>query len=146
MTVLVATRLKVRQPRFLPQFLAGSLAVSWQARKSEGYLGGKLRMEPNNVFWTLTAWESGGAVAAFRGSGTHQAIAPRLARWANEGVIGVWASDAVTLPDWAEVAYQTATRPRFTELDHPTTAHGSVSVIAPQRGLDLPVPAKRTQR
>lgn len=143
MNVFVATRLKVRQHRFVPGFLTGSLAVAWQARNSDGYLGGKLRVESDNVFWTLTAWDSGSAVAAFRSSGTHATLAPKLAGWASEGVIGVWSSASPDLPDWDEVARQTSARPRFTDLDYPTEQHGNTSAIAPQRGLDLPVPARR---
>src|SRR5580765_3611464 len=99
--IVVATRLTVRRARYLPGFLRGSFAVAWQASKSPGFVAGALRAEPSGpVFWTLTAWESSGAVARFRESGAHARVAGRLADWGGEGAIAVWTLDGTDLPSW----------------------------------------------
>ena len=90
MAVMVATRMAMRKRRFVPRFLLGSYAVARQARHSEGFLGGKLRAEPRGgAFWTLTVWDGGRDMAAFRDSGVHQRLAPMAAIWAREAVFGI---------------------------------------------------------
>lgn len=59
MAVVVATRTKMHRARFLPKFLVANVRVAWQARRTPGFLGGRLRVEQGGAFWTLTAWQSG---------------------------------------------------------------------------------------
>jgi len=71
MILVVATRMKVRKVRYLPRFLQGSLAAARQAQRTPGFLDGRLRVERDGTFWTLTLWESGRDMTGFRDSGIH---------------------------------------------------------------------------
>ncbi len=139
MVVIVATRFTVRRQRDLPRFLAGSVAAGRQARRSAGFVFGKLRAEPRGgVFWTVTAWESGRDMIAFRDSGIHAVLVPKLAGWAGEAVFGVWNADGWALPGWAEVSRRVAEHPNFAPLDDPAAAHEARRFDPARRfGLDL---------
>lgn len=145
MTVIVATRMKVRKARFLPKFLGANIRIAWQARQTPGFRGGRLRVESGGAFWTLTAWESGRDMVCFRDSGAHVTTMPRLAEWASEGVFGVWNAAEPKVPHWDEASRHVAMRPNFGALHHPDSAHES-RVVAPARrfGIDIPIPAPRT--
>ncbi|MDT5347863.1 MAG: hypothetical protein QOH91_1150 [Mycobacterium sp.] len=141
MSVVVVTRMKVRKWRNLPRFVRGSIATARQARRSPGFLGGRLRVEPGGAFWTLTVWECCGDMVAFRDSGIHAILVPRLAGWASEAVFGVWNSENADTPGWQEASCRVAAHPNFAPLDAPARAHKNGEVVPAQRlGLDLPIP------
>ncbi len=50
MAVIVATRTKVRKARFLPKFLGANIRIALQARQTQGFRGGRLRVEPTCGF------------------------------------------------------------------------------------------------
>jgi hypothetical protein len=141
MPVVVATRFKPSSPKYLPRFFAGTVAAARQARSSSGFLGGRLRIDSVGAFWTLSVWESGGDMVAFRDSGVHAVLVPKLAGWANEAVYGVWNADTGKLPGWAEVSRHVAAHPNFGPLDHPGPAHLAQRFDPASRfGLELPIP------
>lgn len=140
MAVVVATRMTVARVRWVPRFLRGSLAASRQAGRSPGFVAGRLRAELSGTFWTLTVWESGRDMVAFRDTGAHARVLPRLAGWASEAVFGVWNSDAAELPDWAETARRIGEHPNFATLDNPSPAQLEHRLVAPRApGFILPV-------
>ena len=69
MVFVSATRLRVRSVFFLPQFFWHTFRSQKQAKSTSGMLGGRLMLEARWVFWTVTVWESEGAMRTFRGSG-----------------------------------------------------------------------------
>jgi hypothetical protein len=140
-TVVVATRFTVSSAKHLPRFLAGTIAAARQARQSPGYAGGRLRIEPFGAFWTLTAWQSGRDMVAFRDSGVHAVLVPRLAGWAGEAVFGVWNADTAALPTWPDVSQRVAEHPNFASVEQAAPAHRDRRFDPARRfGLDLPVP------
>lgn len=142
MAVIVATRTKMHRARFLPKFLVANMRVAWQARRTPGFLGGRLRVEQGGAFWTLTAWESGRDMVGFRDSGAHETVMPRLAEWASEGAFGVWNTAESTVPHWDEASGHVATRATFVPLHHPSAAHESRIAARSRRfGVDIPIPA-----
>lgn len=148
MAVMVATRFTVRRRRDLPRFLAGSMAAGRQARRSPGFVGGRLRVEPRGgAFWTLTAWESGQDMVAFRDSGVHAVLVPKLTGWAGEAVFGVWNCPGHAVPEWDEVGRRVAEHPNFASLDDPSPAHLARRFDPPRRfGLALPLPRASRRR
>ena len=140
MAVVVATRMTVARQRWVLRFMAGSLAAARQAQRSPGFLAGRLRAELPGTFWTLTMWESGRDMLAFRDTGAHARVLPRLAGWASEAVFGVWNTDAAKLPGWAETARLIAERPNFAPLDNPGPAQLERRPVAPRApGFILPL-------
>lgn len=142
MPVVTATRFRVSKGRYLPRFLKGSIDAARQARQSPGFLGGKLRAEPvGGAYWTLTVWQSGRDMVAFRDSGVHAVLMPKLAKWASEAIFGVWASETSELPGWDAVCRRVAEHPNFAALEHPTAAHLAQRFDPTSRlGFDLPIP------
>lgn len=149
MAVVVVTRFAVRSGgRYLVPFLRGSAAAAGQARKSPGFLSGRLRVEPGDgVFWTLTVWQTGRDMVAYRDSGVHAVLIPHLSEWASEAVFGVWNSSTGELPDWATASRKVAEHPNFATVAVPSDAHRARR-FDPARGfgLDLPLPPRRRER
>jgi len=58
MAVVVATRMHVRRFWLVPLFLFASFRIAWQAARTPGFLGGRLRAEPGGGYWTITVWDS----------------------------------------------------------------------------------------
>jgi heme-degrading monooxygenase HmoA len=49
-----------------------------QVVRAPGFLGSKLLIDRKHTYWTLTMWEDERAMKAFRGSGAHAAVMPKL--------------------------------------------------------------------
>jgi hypothetical protein len=144
MAVAVATRFKVNGIRYLTRFLWGSTVAALQARRSPGFLAGRLRIDSGGAFWTLTLWQSGRDMVGFRDSGAHAVLTPKLAEWASEAVLGVWNTDA--LPSWDEVNRRVAEHPRYTAVDDPAPAHVARHFDPTRRGVVAPIPRVRRSR
>lgn len=136
---LSSTRLVVR-PRALPQFLRATERVQAQLRRTDGYLGGALLVEPRLAFWTLTAWDGPRAMRAFRDGGAHALVMPLLADIGTEAAYVGWHQDDATLPPWAEVHRQFLAGATSTPLRRPTRRHQQRQIPAPRRGLSRPLP------
>ena len=50
MPVVVATRMKIGRLRDVPRFVWASLVIALQARRSQGFLGGRLRLSADGAF------------------------------------------------------------------------------------------------
>jgi len=68
MPVIVVTRLRLSDPSLFDEFFASAVAVTEQAKNSDGNLGADVLADANNVFWTRTAWQARGPMQAFVGS------------------------------------------------------------------------------
>jgi len=145
MAVAVATRFKVNRKRDLPKFLWGSTVAALQARRTPGFLAGRLRRDPGGAYWTLTLWRSGRDMVGFRDSGVHAALTPKLAEWASHAVLSVWNAEGDTLPSWDEVNRRIAERPRFTTVDHPDADH-LAERFDPAHPFGLVAPIPRVRR
>ena len=92
MPIVVVTRTRMGRPRFIGPFLWLCLRIAVQARRANGYVGGALRLTSGPEFWTLTVWDGGKSMQAFRNRGLHGEVMPLLARWADEGSTAIWRS------------------------------------------------------
>jgi heme-degrading monooxygenase HmoA len=74
----------------MPAFLWNTFLSQRQAVRAPGFVGGRLLVNAHRTFWTLTVWESEKAMKAFRGSGAHSQVMPRLAQWCDEAAYAHW--------------------------------------------------------
>jgi heme-degrading monooxygenase HmoA len=117
------TRLRVRKFFYLPQFLWGTQHAQRQVVRAPGFLGGRLLVDKRRAYWTLTVWESEKAMKAYRGSGAHGAVMPRLMQWCDEAAYAHWESADASVPEWPE-AYQVLLKSgKRSRVNHPSAAH-----------------------
>ncbi len=103
------TRLRVRSFRSLPAFLWMTFLAQRQTVRAASFLGGRLLVDNLRTYWTLTAWENEKAMKAFRGSGPHARVMPKLVEWCDEASYAHWTSTDDRLPEWLE-AYEVLLR------------------------------------
>lgn len=141
MPVVVVTRTRMARARYLPLFARDSLRAGLQARRSAGYVAGALGVARGPEFWTITVWEDVRAMGAYRDSGAHAEVMPRLTGWAKDGSFTVWQTGDHALPSWEEVRRRVGDSQHFVPLDHPTPEYAAgVRRLAPRRSLRFRVP------
>lgn len=126
------TRLRVRRFIYMPQFLWKTQLAKIQVRKAPGFLGGKLLVDARRTYWTLTAWESERAMKAYRGSGAHSGVMPRLAEWCDEAAYTHWESPEPTVPEWPEVYERLINSGRMSRVPHPSPEHEARQFALPR--------------
>ncbi|MFE5219659.1 MULTISPECIES: DUF3291 domain-containing protein [unclassified Streptomyces] len=101
-----ASRFETRTLRGALRFLAGAPAVWRQISRAPGAHGASLRAQPlRKVFWTVSAWESEGALKTFARSGAHRPISRGLSSQMSDVAFATWQTSADRLPiGWEEVA------------------------------------------
>jgi hypothetical protein len=98
-----------------------------QVVRAAGLSGGKLLIDRQLTFWTLTVWQDERAMKAFRGSAAHAKVMPRLAEWCDEAAYAHWALDGDSVPDWQEAYERLVAEGKLSRVAHPSrsTARGS---------------------
>jgi heme-degrading monooxygenase HmoA len=134
MPFISLTRLRVRSWRYLPQFVWQSLKASRQAQRSAGFLGGRLLIEARNTFWTVTAWTDEATMRAYRNSGAHGAVMPRLLDWSDEASVAHWTQDTTEIPGWLELHQRIVKEGRPSKVRHPSPAQESKQIATPRPG------------
>ena len=132
MVFISLTRLRVRSLRYLLQFIWYVMLTSRQAQNSPGFLAGKLLREARNTFWTVTAWEDEAAMRAYRGTGRHQRVMPKLLDWCDEASVAHWNQDSLELPDWQEAYRRMVKHGRASKVSHPSPAQAAGDIAEPQ--------------
>jgi len=132
MAFISVTRLRVRSLRYLPAFLWRTQSSVRQAQRAAGFIGGRVLVEARWTFWTTTAWEDEAAMRAFRGSGAHKAVMPKLLEWCDEASVAHWRQDGPEVPDWQSAHQQMITSGRPSKVNHPSEAHDGNRIPAPR--------------
>ncbi len=92
---IMASRFELITPWRSPAFLARSLRVWRQARRSSGVLGVSLRAEPlKGTFWTLSAWTDRDALSGFARAEPHRTVMRTTRPWMKESVFRFWTISA----------------------------------------------------
>jgi heme-degrading monooxygenase HmoA len=118
------TRLRVRSVRYIVAFLWQTYLAQRQVARAAGFVGGRLLVDAHLTFWTLTVWESEKAMKAFRGSGPHAKVMPRLAEWCDEGAYAHWTSSGDgSVPSWPEAYHHLCDDGRLSRVAHPSADH-----------------------
>jgi hypothetical protein len=103
--VVSVTRLHLASRWSLPPFLYYALVCAKQARRSPGFIAGWLGNDGEYGFWTATVWDNLDAMRAYRNSGRHLKVMPRLLRWCDEASFVHW-EQADANPPAADVAFE----------------------------------------
>jgi hypothetical protein len=118
----------------LPPFVWQSLKAASQAKRSDGFLGGRLLIEARNTFWTVTVWRDEAAMRAYRNTGAHGAVMPSLMNWSDEASVAHWTQDVADIPDWQELHRRMVREGRLSKVRHPSPAQESNQIAAPRPG------------
>ncbi len=117
------TRLRVRRLRDLAAFLWQTYSSNRQVMRASGFRGGRLLVDRHRTFWTLTAWEDERAMKAFRGSGAHAKVMPRLFQWCDEAAYAHWITSDPKLAEWPEAYERLVSEGRLSRVALPSVDH-----------------------
>jgi hypothetical protein len=131
MTVIVVTRLRLRDPAFFDEFFAHAVAVVEQAKNSQGNLTADVLAEANNTYWTRTAWQDRGLMDAFIGNEPHLSTMSRLDDWCDEATFVDWEQASTDLPDWQDGYQRLVADGQAASLTHATHSHHTRDFPAP---------------
>ncbi len=131
MSVIVVTRLRLKDPTFFDEFFASAVAVVEQAQNSEGNLGADVLAEANNTYWTRTAWQERDLMHAFVGSEPHLTTMSRLDEWCDEATFVDWEQASGDLPDWQDGYRHLVASGQSASLTDATDAHLARKFPAP---------------
>ena len=132
MPLISVTRLRVRSFLYLPGFLWDTMQSVRQVQRSSGFLGGRLLVNTNYVFWTMTAWQDEAAMNAYRTGGAHRKAMPKLLNWCDEAAVVHWTQDSPEIPEWQQVQQHMSEQGRLSKVNHPSTVQTSQQIPAPQ--------------
>jgi hypothetical protein len=131
MALISVTRLRVRSWGYFPQFAWQSLKSARQAERSAGFLGGRLLRNPQNAFWTMTAWQDETAMNAFRSAGAHGKVMRKLLHWCDEAAVVHWHQETSDLPSWQDAHGHMVKEGRPSKVNHPSPAQTLDQIPAP---------------
>lgn len=103
-----------------------------QVVRASGFVEGRLLIEAQRTFWTMTAWESEDAMRTHRGSGAHAKIMPRLQEWCDEASVIHWSDDGMELPSWKEGCERMRNHGRPSRVRQPSPRHASLGFPDPR--------------
>ena len=130
--VASVTRLRVRLVRYLPAFVWKTFLSQRQVVRASGFVGGRLLVDANRTFWTLTVWENEQAMKAFRGSGAHAGVMPRLQEWCDEASYAHWNPASASIPGWPEAFEHLVSDGRMSRVKHPSADHDARHFARPR--------------
>jgi len=70
-----------------------TLLAQRQAVRAAGFAGGRLLIDKHRTYWTLTLWDNEKSMKAFRGSGAHGRVMPKLVEWCDEAAYAHWITE-----------------------------------------------------
>ncbi|HEY6767325.1 MAG TPA: DUF3291 domain-containing protein [Candidatus Sulfotelmatobacter sp.] len=117
------TRLRVRSVINLPAFLWQTFLAQRQTVRASGFAGGKLLIDAHRTFWTITVWETEKLMKAFRGSGAHARVMPKLVQWCDEASYAHWIPANGEIPDWPEAYEHLVNEGHLSHVAHPSADH-----------------------
>ena len=127
-----ATRLRVRSVWLLLPFMWRTFGAQRQVVRAPGFAGGRLLIDRQRTFWTLTAWETDKAMRDYRGSGAHAMVMPRLVGWCDEASVVHWTSESKAIPAWPEAVEHMRREGRASRVAHPTPDHEALRFPDPR--------------
>ena len=135
------TRLHIRSVWFLPRFFWLNEGAVRQIRRSPGFREGRLLGESDLSFWTASLWDDDASMRAFRDSGAHREVMPKLIHWCDEASVAKW-PDRDTLPSWNEAHAWMKAHGRASKVRHPSPRHATLDFPAPRSRASRPLTPK----
>ena len=123
--IISVTRLRVRLAWHLPPFLWWTFLSQRQVMRANGFRGGQLLVDAHRTFWTLTAWDDERAMKAFRGSGAHARVMPKLVRWCDEAAYAHWVASDDMLAEWPEAYERLVSDGKLSRVANPSADHSA---------------------
>lgn len=131
MVFVSVTRLRLRSWRYALSFIWQVYRTSRQAELSAGFLGGRVHRDAGLVFWTITAWESDAAMTAYRNSGAHQRVMPKLLNWCDEAAVAHWLQETTELPNWPIAHQRMLETGRLSKVNNPSPDQLAQKIMPP---------------
>jgi hypothetical protein len=132
MVFISVTRLRIRSIFYFPQFIWYALSSGRQAERTSGFLGGRLVRESGNIFWTLTIWADEAAMRAYRSSGAHAKVMPKLLNWCDEASVVHWAQEQAELPGWQAAHQRMVGEGRLSKVNRPSARQMAKEIPPPK--------------
>jgi len=133
MPIVSVTRLHLASRWSTPAFIWYSLRAARQAERTPGFRGGWLASDGDRGYWTSTVWDTVEAMRAFRNSGTHLRVMPRLLRWCDEASYTHW-EQPYSVPPTADVAHDRLTRDgRLSKVVAASSRHAAGQTSGPAK-------------
>lgn len=104
-SMVVLTRLRARGVRGVRVVLRTTDAVLTDCRAVPGFLGGRLAIDRHGQAWTLTVWETPGALRAF--GIRHAPLAATVDDVASDSVMRAFRQSGQLVPSWGQAGLQT---------------------------------------
>jgi hypothetical protein len=123
MTIISVTRLHLRSLRFFPGFFWYTRRSIWQARRTAGNLGVRVRKTKGLAFWTLAMWRDNQAIRAFVPASPHKESMQKLPHWCDEAAFADWDQDTADWPSWETASERLAATGRLVPVLHPSEQH-----------------------
>ena len=133
MAFISVRRLRVRSFIYLPQLFWDTFPSVRQVERSSGFLGGRLLVNAKNVFWTVTAWNDQAAMNAYRTSGAHRRVMPKLLNWCDEADVVHWTQESSEIPLWQEVHRRMVEEGKPSKVNHPSSDQASNHIPTPKQ-------------
>lgn len=133
MTIISASRIRLRSLRYLPSLLWLTLLTLWQAKRAPGNIHVQLFYDGHLTFWTLSAWENEATMRSYAITGAHRLTRPKLQKWCDEASIVQWKQETTELPNLKELQRRMAAEGKFADyLNHPSIANISKQITEPK--------------
>jgi hypothetical protein len=90
MAIVSVTRLRLHSIRFFPGFFWYTRRSIWQAKRTPGNLGVRVRKTKGLAFWTLAIWRDDQAIRTFVPASPHKEAMQKLPHWCDEAAFADW--------------------------------------------------------
>ena len=120
MAIISVTRLRLRSMRFFPAFFWYTRRSIWQAKRTPGNLGARVRKTNGLAFWTLSIWSNDAAIRAFVPASPHREAMQKLPHWCDEAAFADWEQDSSDWPSWETASEKLSTAGRLVNVLYPS--------------------------
>jgi quinol monooxygenase YgiN len=100
MPIVVVTRLRLRDHTLVDEFFAVAVALLEQAKSSPGVLKTDALADENDVWWSLSGWESREAMRSFVETDPHLSAMAQIDHFCDQATFVDWQQEGAELPDW----------------------------------------------
>jgi hypothetical protein len=128
------TRLKLGKLKYLLPFALENKKLLRQVSRSTGFVSGQLLVDKHLVFWTATVWRDQRSMLAFRNSGYHGRVMPKLKLWCSEATTFSFESPTTDLPSWPALYEKLRAEGKVAFVEVPTSSHASKEFLPPKVG------------
>lgn len=117
------TRLRLRSFRYALGFAWRNFLAVRQVCRANGFVSGRLLIDAQWTFWTLTAWNSEQHMKAFRSTAAHRSAMPSLVKWCDEASYAHWNAVDAVLPTWQQAFAHLVEEGRLSPVANPSRNH-----------------------